>query len=183
MRWLEGIINSMDMSLSNLREIVKDREVWSAAVHLVTKSWTQLSDWATITMYNWITVLHSSNYHYIINQLYFYFFNVQKLKKKKKSWGQRKLPAQPRRCVFKKENQGQCAWSLEREWKQGQGESKKSAKNSKKPWEGFNRRQMPSESHLWKITPATVWVWRMAHKVPRVEGYCKFQVSKDAGLD
>ena len=87
MRWLEGIINSMDMSLSNLREIVKDREVWSAAVHLVTKSWTQLSDWATITMYNWITVLHSSNYHYIINQLYFYFFNVPKLKKKKRAEG------------------------------------------------------------------------------------------------
>ena len=52
MRWLDSIINSKDMNLSQLQEIVKDRGAWHAAVHGVSKSQTRLSDWITTIQWN-----------------------------------------------------------------------------------------------------------------------------------
>ena len=48
MRWLDGITDLRHMSLSELRELVMDREAWHAAIHVVTKSWTRMSDWTKL---------------------------------------------------------------------------------------------------------------------------------------
>ena len=79
MRWLDGITDSMGMSLSKLRELVMDREAWYAVIHGVAKSWTRLSDWTEATRK---ALLDNRNYKIVVSSEPDFIFLLYRMQRK-----------------------------------------------------------------------------------------------------